>query len=376
MLLGIDASRATAAQRTGTENYSLYLIRALIAGRGEHQLRLYFNDAPAAGLFEESAAVEWRVIPAPRLWTHLRLADEVRRHPPDVLFVPAHVLPRHHPPCCVATVHDLGYRYYPQAHTRRARLYLEWATRFNAREARRVVVDSEATRDDLARLYGVDPARMVVAYPAGVDDLAPVTDPAALAAVRERYGIAGPYLAYVGTLQPRKNLANLLRAFGELVAAGRVAADVQLVLAGRQGWLADEIMTLSRDPRLAGRVLLPGYVPAEDLATLLSGALGFVLPSWYEGFGLPILEAMACNTPVICSRVSSLPEVAGDAALYVDPADVAGLADAMARLVNEPALRADLVARGRQRLALFSWARCAAQVWSAIEAAWAECRHG
>jgi glycosyltransferase involved in cell wall biosynthesis len=376
MLLGIDASRAATAQRTGTENYSLYLIRALIARAGEHRLRLYFNTPPAVDLFERSERVEWRAMPFPRLWTHLRLAYEVRRHPPDVLFVPAHVLPLWHPPCCVATVHDLGYRHYPQAHTRRARWYLDWSTRFNARAARRLVVDSEATREDLVCLYGVDPARLVVAYPAGVEGLVPVADAGQRAAVRERYGLSGPYFAYVGTLHPRKNLANLLRAFGLLVDAGRIPDDVQLVLAGRRGWLADEILALSRDPRLAGRVVLPGYVPAADLPALLSGALGFVLPSWYEGFGLPVLEAMACDTPVICSHVSSLPEVAGDAALYIDPADVAGLADTMARLAAEPELRAGLAARGRERLALFSWARCADQVWAAIETAREECRRG
>ncbi len=198
---------------------------------------LFQRCAGGGGCSRNRQRLEWGVIPAPRLWTHLRLADEVRRHPPDVLFVPAHVPAA--PPSALLRGHGArpGLSLLSAAHTRRARLYLEWATRFNAREARRVLVDSEATRDDLARLYGVDPARMVVAYPAGVDDLAPVTNPAILATMRERYGIAGPYLAYVGTLQPRKNLASLLRAFGELVAAGRVAADVQLVLAaGRVGW--------------------------------------------------------------------------------------------------------------------------------------------
>lgn len=372
MLIGIDASRAVLAQRTGTENYSLYLIRALLQAGQTHRFRLYFNHTPPDDLFTHDVRVEWRVMPFPRLWTHLRLAWEVMRHPPDLLFVPAHVLPWCHPRRCVVTVHDLGYLHYPRAHPWWARWYLDRATRFNARAARRVIVDSKATRDDLVVCYGVDPAKIVLAYPAGAARFAPVTDEKSLEAVRQRYATGSHYFLHVGTLQPRKNLTTLIRVFAGLVKEGRIGSEVKLVLAGKRGWLCDEILASARASALRDRVVLPGYVAFEDLPALLSGALAYVLPSWYEGFGLPILEAMACDTPVICSNVSSLPEVAGDAALLFDPSNMPGLAQAMEKLYHDSALRCELVGRGRARVRAFSWEQCARQVLAAMEEVGAE----
>lgn len=367
MLIGIDASRAVAAERTGTENYTLYLIRALVARGGERRFRLYLQRQPGEGLLPRSERVTWRVIPFPRLWTHMRLAWETLWHAPDVLFVPAHVLPLVHPRRCVVTVHDLGFRHYPQAHTRWSRWYLEWSTRRNARVARRVIVDSQATRADLMACYGTPADKIVVAYPAGSEGMAPVRDADALAAVRTRYGTGERYFLYVGTLQPRKNIPALVRAYAALVAAGTLAADVNLVVSGKQGWLSAEIAATVAELGLQQRVVLTGYVSQADLPALLSGALAYVLPSWYEGFGLPVLEAMACETPVICSNVSSLPEVAGDAALLVPPDDVPALSEALRKIYSEPALRDSLVARGRARAAAFTWERCAEQVLAVLD---------
>ncbi|MHB0857460.1 MAG: glycosyltransferase family 4 protein [Anaerolineae bacterium] len=367
MLIGIDASRATIAHRTGTENYALHLIRALLRLGDAHCFRLYMRESPGEGLFEPSQRVEWRVMPFPRLWTHVRLGWETWRHPPDVLFVPSHVVPLLHPRRCVVTIHDLGYLRFPRAHTRWSRLYLDASTRWSAQVARLVIADSEATRADLLAFYGIAPEKVRVVYPAGVEGLRPITDPATLERVRAKYRTGARYMLYVGTLQPRKNLVTLVQAYAALVQQGRLDGDVRLVLAGKQGWLYDEIVTAVEEAGLGGRVIVPGYVADEDLAALLSGALAFVYPSLHEGFGLPILEAMACDTPVICSNASSLPEVAGDAALLVDPHDVAGLADAMAAVSRDAALRADLVQRGRLRMQVFSWERCAQGVLDVLE---------
>jgi glycosyltransferase involved in cell wall biosynthesis len=376
MLIGIDASRAVAGERTGTENYSLYLIRAMLADPRQHRYRLYASRAPSEGLLPRDDRVGWRVMPFPRLWTHLRLAWELQRHPPDVLFVPAHVIPLLHPRNCVATVHDLGYLHYPQAHTPTARRYLDWSTRFNLRASRHVIVDSMATAEDLVRCYGAARERITVAYPAGTPGLRPVTDPQALATVRARYGTGSRYLLFLGTLQPRKNIATLIEAFRLARERGGLGAETRLVLAGRPGWLYGEIEAAIARSGLEEAIVRPGYVAQEDLATLLSGALAFVLPSWYEGFGLPILEAMACDTPVICSNVSSLPEVAGDAALLFAPDDVEALADAMARLYADEGLREALVQRGRVQWARFGWGRCAATVLDVLEAVGEGGAHG
>ncbi len=395
MRIGIDASRATSEQRTGTEGYSLHLIRALLELDQHNEYVLYFNRPPRPGLFPASPRWRARVIPFPRLWTHLRLSLEMLAAPPDVLFVPAHVLPLVHPRRSVVTVHDLGYRHEPQAHRPLDRLYLDISTRYNARAASHVIADSAATKRDLVQLYGTDPQRITV-IPLGLDELfQPVSDAARLAAVQAKYGIPGDYLLYVGTLQPRKNLVRLIEAWGKVIGdwrleigdceianrkspiANRQSAigNWTLVIAGKRGWLYEEIFATVRKLGLEGQVLFPGYVPEEDLPALLSGATAFVLPSLYEGFGLPVLEAMACGTPVIAANVSSLPKVVGDAGLLVDPLDSEALAADMQRLLTDTApstplrasLRAELRQRGLARAKLFSWPRCARETLAVLE---------
>jgi glycosyltransferase involved in cell wall biosynthesis len=275
--------------------------------------------------------------------------------------VPAHVLPIAFPGAAVVTVHDLGYRVFPEAHPTLSRLYLDWGTRWNALRARTVIADSEATRRDLVAHYRVNPAKIVVAHPGYDQSLRPVRDAEVLSAVRVRYGIEGDYFLTVGTLQPRKNLVRLIDAYAALPADSRP----QLVLAGKRGWLAEPILARAEEPG----VVLPGFVAEEDKAALLSGASAFLFPSLYEGFGFPVLEAMACGTPVVAGNTSSLPEVAGEAALLLDPLDTAAWTDGMRRVWREPALRAELIARGSEQVKRFSWHRCAEAVLAAIEGA-------
>lgn len=369
MIIGIDASRATAARRTGTEGYAYQLIRALIplaAARG-HRLRLYFNDPPPADLFPTAAHVEMRVIPLRRLWTHARLGHELRTRPPDVFFTPAHVIPVGVRVPRVATIHDLGYEHFPEAHPWRQRAYLRWSTRHNARAGGRVLVDSRATGDDLTRLYGTAAAKIAVVYPGADPDLRRAGD-AAIAAALARYGLTPPYFLYLGTLQPRKNLVRLVEAFA---ASGLAGDGHNLVLAGRAGWLAEPLLAavaaLPADVR--ARVVLPGYIEETDKAALLSGATALVFPSLYEGFGFPVLEAQACGTPVVCSDTSSLPEVAGEGALLVDPLDTAALAAALRRVAMEDGLRRALVRAGDANTRRFTWAGAAAQALDVLVAA-------
>ena len=259
MLIGVDASRTAVKRRTGTELYSLRLIEALLELDTAHQFRLYFNRMPKTPGFLTGSQVsctdrvELRSIPFPRLWTHIRLGWEVATRPPDVLFVPSHVLPVWTRVPAAVTVHDLGYLYFPEAHPVRQRRYLDWSTRHNARAARVVIADSEATRADLVAHYKVPSTKVVVAYPGFEADLAPVTDEMALAAVKQRYGIQSDYFIHIGTLQPRKNLARLVQAFKRLQVEGRV----QLVLAGKRGWLYDELFQQVRRLDLEDRVLFP-----------------------------------------------------------------------------------------------------------------------
>ncbi len=365
MIIGIDASRAAYPQRTGTENYSLFLIRALLDLDTGHRFRLYFNSPPQPGLFAAERA-ELRSMPFPRLWTHMRLSLEMATRTPDVLFVPAHVLPWVHPQCSVVTVHDLGYIYYPQTHTRWDRWYLQWSTSYNMRRARHVIADSQATKRDLVKYCNGAPDKIHVIYPGYDRAFAPVRDLTRLAAVRERYGLPSEYVIHVGTCQPRKNLSTLLDAFA-IVAKER--GDLHLALVGKRGWLDEPLYAQAQQLGLEERVHFTGYAPRDDLPALLTAARVFVLPSLYEGFGLPVLEAMACGTPVICSNASSLPEVAGDAAMLVDPSDPRAWAEALERLLDDEPLRATLAQSGLGQVARFSWEQCAQQTLAVLESA-------
>ncbi len=363
--LGIDASRALSAAPTGTEGYSYHLIHALLPLlQARYRVRLYFRTLPASGVFPNA---EVRVIPFPRLWTHLRLSWEMAWRPPDLLFVPAHVLPLIRPRRTLVTIHDLGYRYFPEAHPLGQRLYLDWSTRRNARVATHILADSQATRDALVREYGIAASKITVAYPGYDSDLAPVRDPVRLAAVQARYGIPGPYILFMGRVQPRKNLARLIEAFARLAST---RPNLSLVLAGPTGWLAEPIRARVHALGLEGRVLFPGYIAAADKAALLSGAQVFAYPSLYEGFGFPVLEAQACGVPLLASNTSSLPEVVGDGGLLVDPLDEVAIADGLTRLLDDEMLRRTLVALGAANLRRFSWettAKTVSEVLAGLE---------
>ena len=357
-VLGIDASRSTVRQRTGTETYSLHLIRALLQLPARYRWRLYFRDAPSPELFPAVAHIEQRVIPFPRLWTHFRLGAELALRPPAGIFVPAHARPLFCRAPSVVTVHDLGHLHFPGTHPRRQRAYLHWSTRHSARHATQLIADSEVTRSDLIEHYHADPERINVVYP-GFDP----TPFAAAAEAPELDDLPENYLLHVGTLQPRKGLSFLMEA---LAALGDHPARPALVCAGRRGWMNAPIMQQVEKLGLRSRVRFLDYVPPEQLPTLYSKARMLVLPSLYEGFGFTPLESMAAGTPVICSRAGSLPEVVGDAALTVPPADTTALAAAIRRMLAESDLRQKLVAAGLQRCHQFPWQRAAEQTLAVL----------
>ncbi|MBN1483180.1 MAG: glycosyltransferase family 4 protein [Chloroflexia bacterium] len=355
--IGIDASRMSWSKRTGTEQYTAHLVQALTGLDTAHRFALYFNRVPEPGP-AWPARVSVRDIPFPRLWTHLRLSWEMLRRPPDLLFVPAHVLPLWRPRNSVVTIHDLGYLFFPEAHKPQRRLELHLSTLWNVRVARRVIAVSQATARDLVAHYRVPRERIRVVHHGVSPRFRPLEDEAPPA----RYGLPPRYLLYLGTLQPRKNIERLLRAYA------RLPGDAPpLVLAGAKGWYFERIAAVLSELDLGRRVCLPGYIDDADLPALLGGAEALLFPSLYEGFGLPALEAMACGVPVVAANTSSLPEVVGEAGLLVDPLDEAALAAAVQRLLQEPGLRGELRQRGLARAAGFSWERCARETLAVLE---------
>lgn len=366
MLIGIDASRTVLARRTGTERYALEIVKALTVAECDDRFMLYFNQPPPPDLLPRSTRIRWRVIPARRLWTVGRLAAEMIIRPPDVLFVPAHSLPPVVPRASVVTIHDLGYRHFPGEHPTATRWLRRVSNTISARRATRVIAISRATRDDLVRFERMRPERLSVVHHGRAPWFRPVEDAEQVEAVRARYGLDRPFFLFVGTLQPRKNLERLLAAF-DRVAEGR--PDLLLALVGAGGWQPDRLEQALSGVRARDRVRPLGYVPDDDLPSLLSGSLGLAFPSLYEGFGLPALEAMSCGTPVLTSSTSSLPEVVGDAGLLVDPLDVDAITHGLARLADDAGLRHDLGRRGLARAADFTWERAAEQTLAVLRAA-------
>jgi glycosyltransferase involved in cell wall biosynthesis len=364
LTIGIDASRTLSAQRTGTEQYSVALIRALMAQETPHRWRLYAPGPPPADLLPLPPRWEWRTMPFPRLWTHLRLSWEMVRHRPDVLFVPAHVVPIIHPQATVVTVHDLGYLHFPEAHPALSRRYLDLSTRWSVRAARRVIAVSAATRDDLVAMLSLPASKISIVHH-GVRPVVCVSEPDMRASL-ERLGMMQPYVLFVGTVQPRKNLQRLIRAFAQVIAAG---LPHRLVIVGRMGWLTESIRAEVASLGPEDRVHFAGYVPDSDLPALYRGADAFAFPSLYEGFGMPVLEALAHGVPVVASNTTSLPEIVGDAGLLVDPLDEAAIGAALVRVLADAPLRARLAVAGPERAAHFSWERCARETLAVLEGA-------
>ena len=370
MRIGIDAT-ALPQQRTGVANYVFGLVRGLAAVDGDNSYVVFAKPQHIAELGVDRPNFRFLPVEFParglRLaWEQVALPRHVRAERLDVLHSPHYTMPLRHAARSVVTFCDMTFILQPEVHQPIKRVFFPAMMRWSARHADRLITISESTRDDLLRLWDVDPDRTTAVPLAAGPEYRPVPSDAAAAACA-RHGLRpGAYILYVGVLEPRKNVDRLIAAFGQ---AGARLGGLDLVIAGRRGWMYDEIFAKVQALGLEKRVRFTGYVAQEDLPGLYGGARLFAYPSRYEGFGLPVLEAMRCGVPVVTTNVSSMPEVAGDACLLVSPDDVPGLAEAMSRLVEQPALAAELGRRGQERAAAFTWERCARETRAVYEQA-------
>ena len=356
MRIGIDA-HSVGTKLGGNESYAVNLIEALAQIDSVNHYTIYVTTSEARDRFTNrwsNFKVRSTLPHTPLIRIPISLSAELRKRPVDVLHVQFTA-----PPFCpcpvVVSIHDLSFEHLPETFKRRSRTQLRLTVRHSARRATRILSLSEHTRRDIIETYRID-AEKVSAIPlAAAEHFGPVNDNRELQRVRHNYGIAGDYILCVGSIQPRKNLARLIRAYALL--RGNSSADKlpKLVLVGKCAWLYDETLRTLEKAGVKDTVVVTGYVPENDLPALYSGALCFVYPSYFEGFGLPPLEAMKCGAPVIVGDRTSLPEVVGDAALSVDPFDIEAIAAAITRLVNNSALRHELSVRGQERARMFSW---------------------
>jgi len=358
--IAIDA-HSVGANLGGNETYATNLIEALAEIDTQNLYTLYVTKQSAVDRFTNrwpNFQVRLTLPHTPLVRIPLTLSRELRRNPVDLLHVQYTAPPFARCPV-ISTIHDLAFEHLPETFNRRSWMQLRMTVRRTARMAAHVLTLSESSKQDLIQTYGIPGARITVTPAAAANALRPVSDDTELAAVRRQYGIQPNYILSLSSIQPRKNLPRLIEAYGLLRRTRPESRFPQLVIAGKRGWLESETLRAAQTSQWARDIVFTGYVPDEQLAALYSGALCFVYPSYFEGFGLPVLEAMQCGAPVIAGDRTSLPEIVSDAGLLVDPHDVQALATAIAELVDHEDRRSEFSSRGLHRAKQFTWKKTA-----------------
>jgi len=354
MKIGLEATRANKRQKTGTEWYAWHIIQQFKKIGLSDQFTVFYNDqlepalqdAPANFYFKQLA---W---PFKKLWTHLRLGLYLLKKPVEVFFA-TNAVPLFHRGKLVVTIHDLGFLKNPELYHPLERIYQRLSHWLAIKKSDKIITISSASAQDIIKYYPKQADKVSIVHLGwNQHQFSPLVD-AEKVKIREKYTLPQNYLVYAGRIEEKKNISKLIQAYN----MSRV--DWPLVLIGRPGnYGFEEIKILARSNE---NIHLFGYIKQDDYGKLLASASALVFPSKYEGFGLPILEAMACGVPVICSNIPALREVGADAAAYFDPNSIDDMSASIARLASDYDLRADLINRGLKRCRDFSWEKCARQ---------------
>ncbi len=365
MKIGIDYTAAV-LQGAGIGRYTRGLVDALLPllEPEDHLTLLHPREQPASTRSQWPAAVSHRRLPLPDryqtiLWHRLRLplAVEFLTGPLDIFHAPNFLLPPVRRARTLVTIHDLAFLVRPQFAFPDLQRFLTQAVPRSLARADHILADSDASRQDAIRLFGLAPGRITVVG-AGVEARFRPLENASLYEIRRKYRLPeSPFVLSVSTLEPRKNLDGLVRAFVE--ARKRAGLEHHLVIAGGKGWLYESIFAEVKRLHAGDFVHFPGFVDDADLPALYNLSELFAFPSHYEGFGLPVLEALACGRPVLCTDTSSLPEIAGDAARLIPTGDEAALTEALAELLTDEAARGELCRRGPVQAAPWTWTAAA-----------------
>lgn len=355
--VGINAhllSGEAGYRRAGIHQYIYQVLRHLPQEENGLDYLVFTNLKEATAGQKGMTAVSTRLNTSRRLlrifWEQLVWPLQARRHGVDLLHSMAFIVPFLSRQTAVVTIYDLSFMHFPDRFPAGQRHYLTAMTRHACRRAARIITISQSSRQDVHHFFGV-PLNRISVVPPGVDEVYRPLPETAVAAFRRKKGV-GRFILHVGTLQPRKNIPVLLNAFANLPPS-----DLKLVLVGGKGWLYEEIFTQVKKLNIEERVLFTGYVPDAELPLWYNAAEMLVFPSLYEGFGMPVVEAMACGTPVIAAKASSIPEAAGEAGLLFSPQSAAELTERITAVQQEPELRAKLITWGLQHAKTFSWDR-------------------
>lgn len=382
MIIGIDGNEANVATKVGIGEYAFELIHGFsslqfpispaeqgLASQDNFQFQIYLKNKPLRDLPVEGENWKYKILKPGKLWTQWRLplALYFQKSKPDVFFTPSHYAPRFSPVPTVVSVMDLSYIHFPELFKKQDLYQLMKWTEYSVKNAKAIITISKSSKNDIIKQYSVPDKCVHVVYPGikKIIDLQPHVYP--MNEIQNRYNLSKNYILFVGTLQPRKNIVRLIEAFFKTLNNAEKGGELQLVIVGKKGWLYEEILAAPKSFGIEENVKFLDFVPDEDLQLLYKNATCYVLPSLYEGFGLPVLEAMKHGCPVITSNVSSLPEAAGKAALYVDPLDVDDIAKKMSTLINNDKMRKELIEKGKEQIKKFSWEKAAKETLSILQ---------
>lgn len=423
MIIGIDASRANNEHKTGTEWYSFYLIKHLAKIDSKNKYILYSNKPLCGDLLnltvekfkkEVEQKIEYdkkgyQIIRSPHnnfkakilnwpfnfFWTLGRLSLEMIFNKPDVLFVPSHTLPLVFPKKTINTIHDIAFERHKDVYRKDSlgpekkffknflnffvRIvtlgkykadstdYLKWSFRFALKNAKRIITVSNFSKNEIIGVFGGQEKKVKVVYNGYNNDLYQrKNNIGEIDEVLYKYGIKRPYFLYGGRIEKKKNAPFLVEAYA---MAKELNSEIKenLVLIGNASYGYDEAKYLIQEYNLNKEVFMPGWVEEEDMPYFYSGATAFVFPSKYEGFGIPLLQAMGCGVPLVISNIPPFKEVAREAALYFNPCDIKDLSQSLIKIINDEPLRKDLIKKGAQRIKNFSWEKCAKDTLKVIE---------
>ncbi len=372
MIIGIDGNEANIERRVGVNQYAFELLwnihKLQDIGEAKHQLIVYLKENPRSDMPKSTENFRYKVIPGSGLWILTKLMPHLflTREKPDVFFSPSHYVPFFAPMPRICSIMDLGYLEFSGQFTKKVFWQLKWWSAISIYISKRIISISNSTKDDIVRHYPFAKGKIRIT-PLAYDSkrfntLISEND---VRRVKNKYSIVDDYILYLGTLKPSKNIEGLLQAFSEVSAR---APGIKLVVAGKKGWLYQSIFDKTEKLGLNDKIVFTDFISEEDKPGLIKGAKVFVLPSFWEGFGLDVLSAMACGVPVVVSNVGSLPEVTGKAGVLVDPNSTNSIAEGITKVINLP--KSDynsMVAAGISQVKKFSWEATARETLKVIE---------
>ncbi|MBI5045176.1 MAG: glycosyltransferase family 4 protein [Candidatus Levybacteria bacterium] len=370
MKIGIDANEGNIKDKVGISEYVYELILEFSKLASVDRIfTIYLKRNQAEDFPQEKSFWRYCIFGPKKFWTQFALPLKlfINKDRPDVFFSPAHYAPRFSPVPTVISIMDLAFFHFPEYFTKKDLTQLHSWTSYSIKNAKAIITISEASKNDIIKFYQVSKEKIHVIYPGIKNKHMLEPHLYSLQKLQNTYQIPKNYILFVGTLQPRKNINRLIEAFSKLLKEKGLPDDLSLVIVGKKGWKYEEILAAPEKYGVEDKVIFLDFVKNEDLQLLYEHAQVFAWPSLYEGFGLPVLEAMKYGCPVVTSNVSSLPEAGGDAALYVDPTKVDDIEKKMYKVLSDKKLRSDMIEKGKNHIKKFSWENAAKQTLSVLE---------